>query len=464
MKLFPKIFLCFWMTLVLTGVALILTFLLHHGSIPDRWHEMMDNTAHYLGDVAVDELERGGPAALAANLQQLSREGHLQACLFDDHANVIAGAQCDAFLMMAQWISTSHTAYIDTQFGISRAGLPLAGSDGRRFIFATELPVGPRTAFGAARSSFLLEWGVALAVSGLICYSLTRYLTAPILELRETARQFASGDLTTRVAAGMEHSRDELGRLVADFNAMADRIEELVSEQRQLIYDVSHELRSPLARLNVALDLVRERHGNDPALDQLEQDLECLNEMAGRLLTVARLDTSSAPIPFSRVNLQDVLSKIARDAGFESRQAEIKLAADEPQWVQGNPELLHSAIENVVRNAIRYTDEGAAIEIRLGSNGAASVNLTIRDHGPGIPEAELTNIFRPFYRVSNARDRQSGGVGLGLAIAERVIHLHHGTIRAENVLPKGLLVTITLPRLAGTTDDRLSSSVDGSDL
>lgn len=449
-SLFLKIFLWFWTTVIATGIALILTFVSQRSAVPARWHQMMENAAHYLGRAAIAELERGGSRAISSYARQSAGDPLPPACLFDTSGAAIAGEQCAAFRGMAERVAASGNSDFAMSFGVSRAAMILRGSTGRQYIFATELPSGPRASFGADGFSFVREWGVAFLVSGLICYFLARYLTAPILQLREASQRLARGDLGTHAAPGMEHRRDELGLLVGDFNAMADRIEELISGQRQLIYDVSHELRSPLARLNVALDLVRQRKGNDPALDHMEQDLECLAEMAGRLLTVARLDTSPEIVQFSPVNLAELVSRIVCDAEFESRRCdgEIKLTAERPYWVQGNAELLHSAIENVVRNAIRYTDAGTAVDVRLELNltpGARTVQLIVRDYGPGIPEPELSNIFRPFYRANNARDRGSGGVGLGLAIAERVVRLHHGTISAENAVPQGLQIRIHLP-------------------
>ncbi len=186
------------------------------------------------------------------------------------------------------------------KFGIARVALILNGNSGRKYIFASELPAGPRAAVGFNRMTFLMQWGVAFLVSGFVCYLLTRYLTAPILRLREASQQLASGDLSTRASSTIAPRQDELGDLVRDFDAMASRIEDLVSRQRQLISDVSHELRSPLARLNVALDLGRQRKGSDPSFDQMEQDMALLNEMIGRLLTIAKLDVSAREVPMSR--------------------------------------------------------------------------------------------------------------------------------------------------------------------
>jgi two-component system, OmpR family, sensor histidine kinase CpxA len=274
--------------------------------------------------------------------------------------------------------------------------------------------------------------------------------------LREASRRLAAGDLSARAAPAIQLRHDELVDLVYDFNTMASRIEELVSRQRQLISDVSHELRSPLARLSVALDLGRERKGNDPAFDHMEQDLELLNEMIGRLLTLARLDSSDAPLPMASVDLNELVSQIVSNADFESRNRDCRVAfAARGQFlVRGNIELLGSAIENVIRNAIRYTASGTTIEVTIDGEkrsdastpkSESCVCLTIRDYGPGVSESELVSILQPFYRAAEARDRQSGGVGLGLAIADRVIRIHGGSIRARNVEPRGLQFEVHLP-------------------
>ncbi len=265
------------------------------------------------------------------------------------------------------------------------------------------------------------------------------------------SQQLAAGDLSTRAPAAIERRQDELGDLVRDFNAMAGHIEELVSRQRQLISDVSHELRSPLARLNVALDLGRQRKGNDSAFDHMEQDLSLLNDLIERLLTVARLDSTAAPVAMKPLNITDLVEQIARDADFESRDrgSRVRCTAQEQIHVRGNAALLHSAIENIVRNAICYGGQDGPVDVTMERDvqDASTVRLVVRDCGPGVPASELVNIFQPFYRVTDARDRQSGGTGLGLAIADRVVRIHGGTIHAENSEPHGLRVEIVLPCL-----------------
>jgi two-component system, OmpR family, sensor histidine kinase CpxA len=460
-SLFLKIFLWFWTTVIATGISLVLTFIFGPRSVPLQWHATLMDAAHSSGAIVVSEAERGGDSAAAAYIGWLEGETHLKTCLFDTAGSLVAGSDCRSFQSMTSRVTAAKPSNFSMRYGIARVAMRLKGSNGHEYIFATELPAGPRAALGLNRTTILLQWGVALLVSGLICYLLTRYLTAPILRLREASQQLAAGDLSIR-AVGVERRRDELGDLVRDFNAMASRIEELVSRQRQLISDVSHELRSPLARLNVALDLGRERKGNDPAFDQMEQDISVLSDMIGRLLTIARLDASSPPVPMTPVDLSELVSQIVRDAAFESGERDgcVKLTANGQVFVQGEAELLHSAIENLVRNAIRYTEPGTPVEVVLESEPRSITSfarLTVRDHGPGVPESELVNIFQPFYRVADARDRQSGGAGLGLAIADRVIRMHGGTIRAKNAVPRGLLVVIQLP-LSLTAQDSSSSA------
>ena len=449
-SLLLKIFLWFWVTVILTGISLVLTIMLEPRGVQAQWHSTLAETARYSGTIAVQTLEREGAPATSAYLNRLAHDTYLKACLFDLAGTVIAGDGCETFQIMASHVTGLNTSEFGMRFGIARVALILNGNSGSKYVFATELPAGPRAAIGFNRMTFLMQWGVAFLVSGFVCYLLTRYLTAPILRLREASQQLASGDLSTRASTTIAPRQDELGDLVRDFDAMAARIEALVSGQRQLISDVSHELRSPLARLNVALDLGRQRKGNDAAFDQMEQDMAVLNEMIGRLLTIAKLDASSRQVPMGRVDLAELVSQVVRDASFESHalQGDVRLIAVGQCFVRGNAELLHSAIENVVRNGIHYTSPGTPVEVLLQverlSKGSFA-RIAIRDYGPGIPESELVNIFRPFYRVTEARDRQSGGAGLGLAIADRVIRAHDGTIRAQNVTPPGLLVEILLP-------------------
>lgn len=456
-SLFLKIFFWFWATVVATGVALIFTFIVEPRSVPSRWHETLTETARYSGTIAVETAERDGVSSAFGYLDRLAHETHMSACLFDSGGELIAGTRCQDFSIMVSHVTAMKASDFSMRYGIARVALTLKGRSGRDYIFATELPAGPRAALGIDRGAIALQWGVAFLVSGLICSLLTRYLTAPILQLQEMSQRLTTGDLSARAGPRLTQRRDEIGNLIRDFNLMASRIEELISKQRQLVSDVSHELRSPLARLNVALDLGRQRKGNDPAFDQMEEDIRLLDEMIGRLLTIAKLDISASDVPMTNVDLTNLLSQIVRNAEFEAGELKggVNLTTSGRCMVRGSAELLHSAIENVVRNAVRYTDKGTSIEVCMrceNTLGTPNIRITISDFGPGIPEPELKNIFQPFYRIAAARDRQSGGTGLGLAIADRVVRIHGGTICAENSVPRGLRIEIVLPQSSGVED------------
>jgi two-component system sensor histidine kinase CpxA len=293
-----------------------------------------------------------------------------------------------------------------------------------------------------------IAWALALLVSGGICYLLTRYLTGPILRLRAAARRLATGELTAR-AGDAKPRGDEIGELVHDFNFMAERVEALVTSQRQLISDVSHELRSPLARVNATLGLARQRLGQNPLFDRMEKDTEMLNDMIGRILTVARLDTIAASPERRATDLDVLVAEVVADAQLEAgpRNCRVALSCEGACLAAIDPDLVRSAVENIIRNAVRYTAPATTVDVHVAcverADGHAAVVL-VSDRGPGVPAEELSNIFRPFYRIANARDRQSGGVGLGLAIAERVARVHGGHIRAGNRPGGGLEVELTL--------------------
>jgi two-component system sensor histidine kinase CpxA len=291
-----------------------------------------------------------------------------------------------------------------------------------------------------------------LVLGGLGCYLLARYITAPVTRLRQATRRLAEGDLSARVGSEGRRRRDELADLGRDFDRMAARIEALVSAQQRLIVDISHELRSPLARMNVALGLLRQRSGDNAQgmIARLETEADRLNRLIGDLLTLSRAEAGDLAPDSGPVDLGELAAGIAEDAHFEAaaRRCEVRLARRDRVMVTGVPALLRSAIENVVRNAVRHTPEGTAVEIaieRRAGKGAPEAVVEVCDHGPGLPEDQLERIFEPFYRAEDARERDSGGTGLGLAIARRAVLQHGGSIGAAKAAGGGLVVTIRLP-------------------
>jgi two-component system sensor histidine kinase CpxA len=371
---------------------------------------------------------------------------------------VLAGWDCSEFKGDVDRVAHGKPSAGSMHRGLVAMVVPLKGSDGHTYIYGSELLSGPGAAFGVDLKVVLMRISLALTVSGLICYFLTRYLTRPILRLRAVSQQISAGQLNARADTALESRRDEMGDLVRDFNKMANTTETLISSQRQLLYDVSHELRSPLARLNVALDLLRSRVGEVPALNRMQIDLQRLNETIARLLTVAKLEASSTLQNSARVNLPDLVSSIAADADFEAQErgSRVEVTESADLAVLGDPSLLRSAIENVLRNALRFTAPGTPVEVLLQAAPALKGDeaiIVVRDHGPGVPPEELMRIFKPFYRLFESSGNDSNGAGLGLAIAERIVRLHGGRISATNVQGGGLSVEIILPRMPRIEED-----------
>lgn len=289
----------------------------------------------------------------------------------------------------------------------------------------------------------------ALVASGLACWWLARYVSLPVVRLQSSTRSLAEGNLEVRMGDEFSRRRDELGVLARDFDTMAEHIRTLIDSREILISGISHELRSPLARLHVALGLARrDQHDLPRQLDRIELEAERLDTLIGQMLQISRLRSTSAPlVQVETVELCELIGEIVQDA-----QLEATAVSRHVLWcpqvcevtIQGDRNLLRSAIENVVRNAIRFTRKYTAVNIALARQAELAV-ITVEDHGPGIPEQELKRVFEPFYRVTASRDRDSGGTGLGLSISARAVNLHGGEIHAVNKPEGGLLVTITLP-------------------
>jgi signal transduction histidine kinase len=291
---------------------------------------------------------------------------------------------------------------------------------------------------------------LVLLAMALLCWALARHVSRPVLELQHVVERFGGGD--TSVRSGSTRS-DEIGRLARAFDGMADRIEELVQGQRRLLLDISHELRSPLARLTIATDLLRSDRQDDASLAQIEIEADRLNQLIGEILQASRPDSQETRRRFDAVRLDTLVRDVVDACRIEAAdgrrlELELELPTGQPELVmRGNGELLRRAIENVLRNALGYAPPSTVVDVKLSvpvpTTNHGEVRLTVRDRGPGVPEPALPHLFTPFYRVEADRERATGGVGLGLAIARRAIELHGGLITARNAQP-GLEVEIRL--------------------
>jgi two-component system sensor histidine kinase CpxA len=296
----------------------------------------------------------------------------------------------------------------------------------------------------------LVRAGAAAVVVVALCLWLARDITLPITRIGAASQKLATGELTTRVADAFPRRRDELGRLGRDFDAMAAQIETLVTSERRLLRDVSHELRSPLARLSIAAGLARrDASPNVQAhLDRIEEETERLDRLIGQLLALARLDAVVEPSLQTVFDLAEIVDEIAADADFEARATGrgVRIVATERCLVQGSPELIRSAIENVVRNGIRHTPRGSQVDVSLrisSEAGGALAVVSIRDYGDGVPPEAGPRLFEPFYRVPGHSNIE--GAGLGLAIAHRAVQLHAGAMSAINATDGGLEITMSVP-------------------
>jgi len=301
----------------------------------------------------------------------------------------------------------------------------------------------------------------------LLSFLLARHITVPIIKLRKATQEFATGNFGVRVGNTLDNRQDEIAKLGVDFDQMAARVQTLINDRQQLLRDISHELRSPLARLAIALEIVRTRSAKDttPSLNRIGLEAERLNTLIGEILLLNRLETAPNLRLRQLIDLPDLIRRIGDDANFEaqSRKVSVVVAPSPAVHIYGYPEMLHRAVENMVRNAIRHTPEGTTVTIRIHSMGSPKdpVSLIVEDKGPGVPKASIPHIFKPFYRVEGDRGRKTGGAGVGLAIAYRAVKLHKGSIRVKNLKDGGLKMTITIPE---TATAYTSQAIDNSNL
>lgn len=287
----------------------------------------------------------------------------------------------------------------------------------------------------------------ALAVTAPFCWALTRHVTAPLAQLRQATHALSAGRLGAHTPAKLARRKDELGLLARDFNAMADRLKALVDTREQLLHNIAHELRSPLARLRLAAELARRKdERQDLQLDRIERECERLDSLVGNTLRLARL--GALPVPTDTLDLAEIVSAVVEDARYEAGGRQIRIAWDPhpPVPLVGDRCSLASAIENVLRNALRFAPAHSAIRVRLLVS-AREACLEIEDRGPGVAHEELESLFEPFYRTASGARKPGSGAGLGLSIAHAAVAAHKGRMSARNMSPQGLSVRLELPRL-----------------
>ena len=437
-RLFWKIFFAFWLTALAAAAATGTTVWLQHHPRSAAEAELAQGPAATLaGELASATLRHGGTEALREWLKETHRMQGASLLAVDAQGRDLLGRPVPVnALARARELAASEDS--------SRAAREVAAADGARYLLFTPLEGEPRR---LRRPPPPPPWELAIivgiasfAVSGLLAW----YLARPIRALRWAFGAAAEGRLETRARPLMQGRRDEIADLGDDFDRMAEQLQGLVAAQRRLLHDVSHELRSPLARLQAAIGLARQSPEKlEGSLERIEREVTRLDELVGEALTLARLESGAPQAAAETVDLADLIADIAEDARFEAQATNRRLAlrSVDRLLVRGHSELLHRAFENVVRNAVKYTAAGTEVDLDLHLAGTRAV-LVVSDRGPGIPPGELERVFEPFYRISGDTVK---GFGLGLAIARRAVLAHGGSIQAHNRDGGGLRVRIELP-------------------
>jgi two-component system sensor histidine kinase CpxA len=448
-SLFLRIFVLFWVAMALiVGGSIAITFTVAAREYESPEAQRRPNVALQASEV----LTRGGIPALKQWLEK-NKNSIPDRDLFvigPDGQDILGRSLSESAARRLEFFNRESGPPPPRNFRPQRTAPQIVGPDGATY---TVLLVPRRPSIFGALSLpgiSLTILSIALVVSAFASWWLAQHLSAPIRRIQEGARALATENLDVRVSAGLEGRKDELAVLARDFDAMADQLKSNRSAITQLLRDISHELRSPLARMRVAVGLARQPPADlARQLDRLEREIERLDALISQVLKLARLHGTEAPYEREAFDVEEVIEEVVRDANFEGavKNCTVELKGAANSTAHGNRELLRSAVENVLRNAVRYSPPGASVEVNV-ERTAAGLSILIRDRGPGVPAGDLERIFEPFYRVAESRDRDSGGEGIGLAITSQVMKAHGGTARANNHSGGGLEVRLSLPQAA----------------
>ncbi|HSE49437.1 MAG TPA: ATP-binding protein [Terriglobales bacterium] len=441
MRLFWKIFLSFWL-LVTTLVIVVLVTNWNRRS--DRYDYFRQQQIALVGnstDFAVAEYERDGAPGLEHALSRINTRINGELWILDDNNRPIQGGELPKAIQPALTMADDVTARGEELL----VRLPFE-HEGKRYMALARLRMRKPPPLPFFRDpAAQIPLGVLL--SSIVCFVLARWIARPVSALRRSAQRISEGELDARVD-GKYEGRDELGQLTRDFNLMAERLQQTLASQQRMFADVSHELRSPLSRLTLALELAKQRSGPAAAtaLERIEIETERLNELVQQILRLAKLEAGVFRDRYEVLSVTEMLDQVAKDAEIEAtaKQCAVVLKNEVSALVEGDADVLRSALENVVRNAIQHSPAASQIELVQRKAGSSSVAIEVADRGPGVKPEDLGRMFQPFYRGDHSRQTPTG-VGLGLAIAERAVVAHRGSIRAANREQTGLKVEIRLP-------------------
>jgi len=442
MRLFWKVFLALMLTLLLT--AAMSTWLSQKWLLENQAIEMRLMTLASLGETAVSLYEQESPADYHRWLRHTMRSQKFRGNLIDATGKPLLSRPLPPRLQhLAEQVSAQQKRITIMQSPLLAVATPVQG-ESKHYYWIASSHLSPEH----MREEIYMRIAIVLLAIGIVSWLLTRMFTRPIRQLQERTVLLGQGSLTTRSPENISTRKDELGDLGRSFDAMAIQLDTLINSHKQLLRDISHELRSPLARLQVALELARNDAGGKAGaeLDRIDMEAERLNELIGEVLALARFEEGAVQTRMSRLKLDDMLREIAADATFEAEPAGKSVVTTDFAvcHIMGDQLWISRALDNVMRNAIRHTAADSSIEVTLTvQDNRACVG--IRDHGEGVAETQLAHLFDPFFRISEAREHDGSGYGLGLAIAKRAVELHGGSIVARNHPDGGLQVDIRLP-------------------
>jgi two-component system sensor histidine kinase CpxA len=457
MKLFSRIFFSFWIaTVLMVAVVLIVSDFMPLAFLGNHERRFEPELAIPALSAALNVYEREGVESFRAQVRSSPALSHTSLGLFDGEGNPLVDGHENTSMLIPlarDVVKSGRIHLVHSAFRMLYA-CPLKSAAGKHYVAVLTIS-GPANRLFRPRFWFFLS--IAMFPAAIVCMVLTVYITGPITKLQAAAKRLAAGELTARAGPLTIRRRDELGDLARDFDTMAAQIELLMTAQRRFVADVSHELGGPLTRMHLALALLRREFAatRSSALVRIERETDKLSNLVQQLLLLAGLEAGRIPAETLRVvSVRSLCESVVEDANFEAAHANCGVAGTRQDiTILAYPNLLRRAIDNTLRNAIRYAPPGTQIELNcLVDLIRREVTIEILDCGPGVPEAMLTDIFTPFFRTAPGREANSGGTGLGLAIASEAVRLHDGTITAHNRAAGGFRVTIRLPLRTSTPE------------
>jgi len=435
-RLFWKLFLALWLSIMSFAIVVswINQVVIRLNAVEEPAMAFEDNVKRISSRLTRD-LEEGGEHKMKRTVRNMPHGLNNHVFVLDANGRELLGRE--------------HMLQKIRRDGVKVTKAQLVDANGSIYTLLTTPRRPPRPLLAPGPWGVGMRLGVAAVISALFSWLLARYLAAPLGQLSRASRQLATGDLSVRVGAPLGQRRDEFGQLALDMDEMASRLQMLQQANQRLLRDVSHELRSPLARLRVALEIARNKKAGPVAdeLDRIELESGRLERLVDEVLGLLRESSGAQALKLSEFDLADLLRDLVETVNYEVNEDRepIGLQAGSPLLLEADQELLWRAFENILRNALIHSRNAGGIEIRANPVEGRQIQVSVLDSGPGIDEALIGRIFEPFFRVDEARNRDSGGHGLGLAIAASAIRRHGGRISALNRKQGGLEVRVLLP-------------------